>query len=655
MADLAEKLSITTALPAGSQEPPPIIPPMTSSEAQLPPGEFVGSSRDLWMMAARAALGATFGFLTGMGLWNELYFQHYEFALVAIPLALAAYVLFDPIMKGVEGESEPTAKPRAIAALVAGAGASLVMALLHHSLDAALDLERLKNELGTVSLGNHPDLQVLKENLLLQAEKLSGFGGGLGVAIIAFVCIGVAALAVTRLWAHGARRQPPKAVHLGVASSLGVGIPIALLLVWYLASIGLLPSWQWKAVVGLLVVGWFLGPALSGGLGIQKYRSGSKPTLGILLYLIVFSVVYVLLLLGLLLLGVSARSGLWALMGLPILALILQNLGWALGLRRESCDEVLCGFGPQRTPAREARGLGLVVTMPRPDAVASDANPLAEAPPQDSLFNPKGDRLWATVALVLALIMSALAYYAGTLRRDPEIVLNIQNVFQQDSGLKGKPLKIHSDGKTVTLAGVVDNEAEHAKAVQEALKVRGVKQLIDQIQVTPSQPHTPIAPTPAEVIPSLEIAAPQPSINATISIGGSTGPGKGTSAASPKLPGSQKPAAIAKPGSSPGPVETPKTAEAPKHKGLLNFLKKDKNIQGTLADAKKPPDTSKTTDAEKHKGLFHFLKKDKDKNNENRNVTPISNNKNVTPTPNNQNDKNNKSNKKEVPKKPAAH
>ena len=249
------------------------------------------------------------------------------------------------------------------------------------------------------------------------------------------------------------------------------------------------------------------------------------------------------------------------------------------------------------------------------------------------------------MALVLALVTSGLAYRVGTLRKDPEIATSVEGNLQQDSGLRRAGLTVHSTGRVVTIAGVVDDESEHAAALQRALSVRGVKQLIDQIQVAPvTPPSTTPASTTAVVPPS---QTPAPAINATISIGGSTGPGKVNSAATPKVPGSQKPVATAKAEVSQKAVETPKTAEAPKHKGLLNFLKKDKNNQASATDAKKTADTPKTPDAEKHKGLFHFLKKDKDKNN--------NGNNNVTPVPNNKNDKSNKNPKKEVTKNPAVH
>jgi predicted RecA/RadA family phage recombinase len=139
---------------------------------------------------------------------------------------------------------------------------------------------------------------------------------------------------------------------------------------------------------------------------------------------------------------------------------------------------------------------------------------------------------------------------------------------------------------------VVENEAEHAKAVQEALAVRGVKQLIDQIQVLPAAPLSPGAPSTASGGP----AQAPPAINATISIGGSAGAGS-TGAGKGQAGNAQKPVAASK-------------ADSQKH-GFFHLPKR--NSQTSTTGAQKQTDTSKTADSQKQ-GFFHFLKKNKDKN-----------------------------------------
>ena len=627
------------------QNPPPEPPkPTLVSLAPAGPDEKprASSTWGHWKLLAYATLGAAFGFLTGTGLYSEIRDSNFaDLLLTAAVLALAAYVLFDPAMEflhdrlGAKRSEFP--EGRKVIATVVVAVATFAISAFHHSLGASLG-----KELGVVD--------------------------GLGLAALVLIFVGVPAGAVTHWWARGAQGDQPRAKVYGAIAGLIAGVAgfflvRRVLIAWIEAED---PSAGWPTLAAILLAALgFLGPGLLGGWALDKRRGRPDPTRGIFMALgalCVGSLILALILThnlarAMALYPESAKTEIRLLqtrmhiLWLFAAALICQNLGWALGLflHHKSCDSHLApsgpvtgdaAAGPKLVPFPGPRDAGSLVPVSSPDD-----NQTAAARAQGLLLKPKGDRLWASMALVLALVTSGLAYRVGTLRKDPEIATSVEGNLQQDSGLRRAGLTVHSTGRVVTIAGVVDDESEHAAALQRALSVRGVKQLIDQIQVAPvTPPSTTPASTTAVVPPS---QTPAPAINATISIGGSTGPGKVNSAATPKVPGSQKPVATAKAEVSQKAVETPKTAEAPKHKGLLNFLKKDKNNQASATDAKKTADTPKTPDAEKHKGLFHFLKKDKDKNN--------NGNNNVTPVPNNKNDKSNKNPKKEVTKNPAVH
>jgi hypothetical protein len=595
MSEVAERIS-TAAHPDAPAD-------TAATETAISPGSPASSSPEHWKLLALAALGATFGFLTGLGLWNQIYFHSVEFALVVIPLALAAYVLFDPLLDLLHGQhgehthKKKTASPerRGLVAFAVGTLATIVVSGFDHSLDIALDIEKLSQYLQKETLPEAlayylKPLQALASDLS-RLEKVGGFA----IAMIVFLLIGGASVAVTYFWMRGARRQPPRAAHWGALAGLGAGVVAAAIIASYLQFrhlLGVAPSWILASVVLL----WFFVPGLMGGLALHRQRPDASATFGILGYLIFSSAILAVLLL---VLAGAIFPEHAELVWLPIAALGFQNLGWAAGpfFRREFCDDHL------RTPSKPVKRpsgapkTGNLVAMPlREGALAvaavvpEDTRPPA-ARAQEMLLKPKGDRLWATVALLLALVSSALAYRLGTLRSDPDIDNNVAKLFHEDSGLDTRGLQITSAHRVVTLSGVVENEAEHAKAVQEALAVRGVKQLIDQIQVLPAAPVSAGAPSTASGVSAQTPAA----INATISVGASTG--AGSTAGKGQAGNAQKPAAASK-------------ADSQKH-GFFHLPKR--NNQTSTTGAQKQADPSKTADSQKQ-GFFHFLKKNKDKN-----------------------------------------
>jgi len=179
------------------------------------------------------------------------------------------------------------------------------------------------------------------------------------------------------------------------------------------------------------------------------------------------------------------------------LQMMSLSFGWGLGLflQRESCDRHFGGWAPETgTPAEHPPASGGVVVpidshrAPQSDASTAEQTPSQPVSPQVLLLRPTGSRLWALVVLVVALGIGAWAYTTGMIRTDPEIVAEIEGKFEQDSGLHGKALTAQSLQHVVTIAGTVDTDIQHTAATQQASSVRGVRQLIDQVQLTPPPP-----------------------------------------------------------------------------------------------------------------------------------------------------------------------
>jgi hypothetical protein len=636
MAEVAQSISIGTNTPVVAAEPPQQVSPgqnhpntRAASATHKPP-----TKRQHRELLALAALGATFGFLTGWGLWTEIHFDSVEFVLTVVVLALAGYVFIDPLSElvkesGAEEGGDHGTERRGVAAGVFGAAGLLTVAAIDHSLTSALGeaLKKLAEELGSPNK-DLKVLQVIAPDITWAADWILHIGA-FWTALILLGIVGFSSLAITYFWSRGARRQPILSPHFGAAVGLLLGIGGSSLLVLYLVRRDLFHSWpSW--MFALLALFWFAVPGFMGGWAIRKLEDKPNPTREIAWYLVISSAVYIFAVVA------SARiiqhafpaykESIEGLIWLPVCALVFQNLGWGLVpyFRRKNCDAPLRPLGKvMEQPAPETAGPALL-EMPRRDgAVLPVIATGSRQAPQEMILKPKRDRLLATVGLVLAVMVATPLYLLGTLRNDRSIAHSVEGNLQQDSGLRTKTLTVHSSGRVIMISGVVHNETERAEAIRRALSVRGVRQLIDQIQVVPPPlaPQAPPAASPG-IVAAPEVVAPPSSINATVSIGGAAGPGPASSAASvqkspagTKITNLQKPATVRQP-------EVSKAADSEKHKGLLGLLKKGKqNLGGNPTDthkseAAKPNESSKPADAQKH-GLFHFLKKDKNKENNN--------------------------------------
>ena len=85
------------------------------------------------------------------------------------------------------------------------------------------------------------------------------------------------------------------------------------------------------------------------------------------------------------------------------------------------------------------------------------------------------------LALTIAL---GLGVGCGKKPDDAKISSDIQSRFSQDSGLSTKQLTAQANNGVVTLAGTVDNDAQREAASRQAASVAGVKEVINNLQVS---------------------------------------------------------------------------------------------------------------------------------------------------------------------------
>ena len=488
-----------------------------------------------WKAPFLATLGAAFGALIGSGLHGEVFSNESHkgdfvtFLLAAFIIGSAAYWFFDPMMELVQGwlgvPPREIPKERRVATTLAVVTATLVISILHHSLATSL-------------------------------EKVHTLG-----FMLLLLFFGCTAGVTTHSWLYGAKKSPSRSAAYGARNG-GLGgaaagfLLTALVIIFRpstthgLTSADLADLAQGTGIwAGLTILPGFLG-----GIAIERKWDPKSPSRGVLYAMIAFSGVlfFVAMLLGELLPG--KKETLW----LIAFQAIALSMGWALGLflQRESCDELFDPNWKMATVLPDVRGHGTVVVPIDTRRPMEPGQPAALVPaeprmsPQELILRPKGSRAWALGILVVALAAGAWAYTTGVLRSDPELISEIEGKFAQDSGLHGKSLTAESANHIVTLAGMVDNPFQHTAAVQHASEVRGVKQVVDQIQV-----EAPPSPKPKAA--AAQQQQPTTSINASFSIGG----GWGQSVSVKKQPRNTAPAA---------------GANTKKRGGLFHFFRKNK-------------------------------------------------------------------------------
>jgi BON domain len=113
--------------------------------------------------------------------------------------------------------------------------------------------------------------------------------------------------------------------------------------------------------------------------------------------------------------------------------------------------------------------------------------------------------LFCRAAWVLSPIVLLVACTKAP--NDAQATSDIQAKFAADSGLQTKQLAVTSANGTVTLAGMVDNDAEREAAAKYAASEPGVKTVINNLDVAPAQAAAP----PSATTPAPNPAPPKPS------------------------------------------------------------------------------------------------------------------------------------------------
>lgn len=105
------------------------------------------------------------------------------------------------------------------------------------------------------------------------------------------------------------------------------------------------------------------------------------------------------------------------------------------------------------------------------------------------------------LSVVAILAVSMMVVGCSKAPNDNQIVSDIQNKINADSGLQGKQLAVQLTDGSVTLSGVVDNDAERDAAARYASGEPGVKQVVNNLQIAPPPQAAQAAPPPPPPTP----------------------------------------------------------------------------------------------------------------------------------------------------------
>jgi hypothetical protein len=107
-------------------------------------------------------------------------------------------------------------------------------------------------------------------------------------------------------------------------------------------------------------------------------------------------------------------------------------------------------------------------------------------------------RARASFCLYAILILVLASVGCSTAPSDAQMASDIQAKLSADSGLQGKQLGVQAANGTVTLSGTVDNDSQREAASRYAASETGVKQVVNNLQVTPP---TPVQTAQAQAVP----------------------------------------------------------------------------------------------------------------------------------------------------------
>jgi hypothetical protein len=110
----------------------------------------------------------------------------------------------------------------------------------------------------------------------------------------------------------------------------------------------------------------------------------------------------------------------------------------------------------------------------------------------------------SSIYLRTTLLVGVLGLGLGCAKppSDAQVTSDIQTKLAADSGLQNKQLTVQAANGTVTLSGTVDNDAERGAAAKYAASARGVKQVVNNLQVASLAASAEAAPASAAAEPA---------------------------------------------------------------------------------------------------------------------------------------------------------
>src|SRR5215471_16441963 len=112
-------------------------------------------------------------------------------------------------------------------------------------------------------------------------------------------------------------------------------------------------------------------------------------------------------------------------------------------------------------------------------------------------------KMKAKISLSLVALMISAGLLAGCSlagRTDAQIATDIQQKLASDPAIANKQIQVSSDKGVVSLGGTVASDAERLTAANDAAQIKGVKTVVNNLQVTPqtAQLMPTAQPAPAQ-------------------------------------------------------------------------------------------------------------------------------------------------------------
>jgi hypothetical protein len=172
---------------------------------------------------------------------------------------------------------------------------------------------------------------------------------------------------------------------------------------------------------------------------------------------------------------------------------------------------------------------------------------------------------WLILAGLLALLVLAIATACQSTRSDAQIQADVQSKISSDPAVQSRQFAVQSSNGVITLSGNVASDAERVAVASDAAQIKGVRTVVNNLQLTPPPAETAAAPSPAsepapaparrERISQSRMRNEKPSgFHAPTAAKGNNGPVKDYSSPAPTVAANTPPVAPPPPPAPPKPV-----------------------------------------------------------------------------------------------------